>query len=180
MLSLCVRNRQGGFTLIELMVAISIVSIMSVAGLTFYGAAQRSARDSKRVQDVLEIQKALEQYYAINHGNPSPPPYDYPLVPAARPDWTAISTTDFTGGNDLNSYFQGNKPPVTPNRIDSTYDYQYLYCAGPPMKYVVCAKLENDRGGNLDALGNVDATNCRLNSDTANPQKYYCVTSLSQ
>ncbi len=55
-----------GFTLIELMVAISIVAILATMGFSTYTKAQSSARDSKRVSDLQEIAKALEQYKAIS------------------------------------------------------------------------------------------------------------------
>ena len=55
-----------GFTLIELMVAISIVAILSTVGMSFYGTAQKSARDSKRKQDINAIATALEIYKQAN------------------------------------------------------------------------------------------------------------------
>lgn len=58
-------NNQPGFTLIELMVAISIVAILAAVGLVVYSTAQKSARISKRVQDLKAVQTALETYKSI-------------------------------------------------------------------------------------------------------------------
>src|ERR1035437_10377472 len=57
----------AGFTLVELMVVISIIAILSMIGLTIYTSAQKSARDGKRRADLLTIQTALEQY-RVEHG----------------------------------------------------------------------------------------------------------------
>lgn len=57
-------GRKKGFTLIELMVAISIVAILATVGIIQYSAAQSIARDSKIKQDVEEIKKAVYIYRA--------------------------------------------------------------------------------------------------------------------
>jgi prepilin-type N-terminal cleavage/methylation domain-containing protein len=54
-----------GFTLIELMVAISIVAILAAIGMVMYGSAQATARDAKRKGDLEDIKKAM---YLITTG----------------------------------------------------------------------------------------------------------------
>lgn len=49
-----------GFTLVELMVAISIVAILAVVGLVVYGNVQATARNSQREQSLQAIATALE------------------------------------------------------------------------------------------------------------------------
>ncbi len=60
-------NTKKGFTIIELLVVISIIGTMSSIVLSVLNNAQAKARDSKRVQMLTEIQKALELYYD-DHG----------------------------------------------------------------------------------------------------------------
>ncbi len=60
-----------GFTLIELMIAISIVIILSVVGFVVFSSTQAKARDGKRVQDLQQIQVALEEYYQDHGSYPS-------------------------------------------------------------------------------------------------------------
>ena len=60
-----------GFTLIELLVVISIIAILSTIGMTLYSGVQKSARMSKRIQDLKAIQSALQVYYTINKSYPS-------------------------------------------------------------------------------------------------------------
>ncbi len=52
-------NSQG-FTLIELMIAISIVAIMAVAGLLALQQAQKSGRDARRRQEIQAIATVIE------------------------------------------------------------------------------------------------------------------------
>lgn len=56
----------SGFTLIELLVVIAIIVILAVLIIIRIGNAQRDARDSKRLADVDQIQKALEMYKIKN------------------------------------------------------------------------------------------------------------------
>jgi len=54
-----------GFTLLELLVVISIIVILITMGLSSYSTAQKKGRDAKRKSDIKEIQGALEQYYSV-------------------------------------------------------------------------------------------------------------------
>ena len=58
------QNHKKAFTLIELLVVISIISLLASIVLTSLSQARTKALDSKRVQDMLQAQKALELYYA--------------------------------------------------------------------------------------------------------------------
>lgn len=51
-----------GFTLIELMVAVSIIAILSTAGVVVFRNAQIAGRDGRRIGDVNAIAAALEQH----------------------------------------------------------------------------------------------------------------------
>ena len=50
---------QKGFTLVELMVAISIIAILSTIGMVMFSAAQEGARDARRKGDLEDIKKAM-------------------------------------------------------------------------------------------------------------------------
>ncbi len=59
-------NIKKGFTLIELMVVISIIGLMSSIVLSALNDARAKARDAQRIQSLKEIQKALILYYDAN------------------------------------------------------------------------------------------------------------------
>lgn len=58
--------KQKGFTLIEIIVVISLIALLSVIGLTAFNRVQRNARDSKRLGDIKELQNGLMLYKAVN------------------------------------------------------------------------------------------------------------------
>jgi len=64
------RQRTGvgeGFSLIELLVVITIIGLLASVGLTSYTRAQERARDAKRQSDLISLKNALEIYYAENN-----------------------------------------------------------------------------------------------------------------
>lgn len=60
------RNSLSAFTLIELLVVIAIIGILSSVVLAALSGARESARDTRRLQDMRQIQTALEMYYNAN------------------------------------------------------------------------------------------------------------------
>lgn len=56
-----------GFSLVELLVVVSLISILSAAALNSYSNAAGEARDAKRVSDMEAIGQALELFYQ-DHG----------------------------------------------------------------------------------------------------------------
>ncbi len=62
-----------GFSLVELLVVITIIAILSVVAYTAVGGHTIKARDSKRKQDIGTIQQTLELYFAEKGIYPSAP-----------------------------------------------------------------------------------------------------------
>ncbi len=56
--------RSNGFTLIEVLVATTIVALLTAIGVVSYSSANRSSRDAKRLSDAEQIRAALEMYRA--------------------------------------------------------------------------------------------------------------------
>jgi prepilin-type N-terminal cleavage/methylation domain-containing protein len=60
-----------GFTLVELLIAISIVAILSVVLSINFSKAQKNGRDQRRIADLKAIQNAAEQYYLLKGSYPT-------------------------------------------------------------------------------------------------------------
>jgi general secretion pathway protein G len=59
-------RKKNAFTLIEILVATTIVAILIAIGTVSYTSVSRKSRDSKRRSDVEQIRAALEMYRADN------------------------------------------------------------------------------------------------------------------
>lgn len=79
------KNKKG-FTLFELLVSISIIAILVAVASTSFSAAQKKARDARRMEDMESVRKAAEQYYMLSNGS-------YPLQAlwVAGQAWTVNS-----------------------------------------------------------------------------------------
>jgi len=54
-----------GFSLLELLVVIGIISILLAIAAASYSTTQMKSRDARRQADLKNIQQAAEQYYSI-------------------------------------------------------------------------------------------------------------------
>ena len=59
-------HQLSGFTIVELLIVIVVIGILAAITIVAYNGIQDRARNAQRVSDVNTIQKALEQYKALN------------------------------------------------------------------------------------------------------------------
>ncbi len=103
-------KRQLGFTLVELLVVITIIGILSGIGISTFSSAQGRGRDAKRKADLHNMAIALQAYYS-DHG-----------VYPATPDWWGAPTAY---GNHTTDYIPGLAPtyirqlPIDPRNNQS-------------------------------------------------------------
>jgi general secretion pathway protein G len=64
------KNKKG-FSLIELIVVMTIIAVITVVGLVNYGASNRKARDNRRAADLEKIRIALEMARQIGSTYPA-------------------------------------------------------------------------------------------------------------
>ncbi|CAG0974595.1 hypothetical protein MYXO_01491 [Myxococcaceae bacterium] len=61
-------RRHGGFSIIELFVALSIVAILAAAGLAMFRSQSLKARRAEAVMGLKAIHRAQRSYFAQNNG----------------------------------------------------------------------------------------------------------------
>jgi prepilin-type N-terminal cleavage/methylation domain-containing protein len=85
--------RERGFTIVELLVTIVIISVLASIGIVAYNAVQTRTNDDVRAADVETIMDALEQYYRKNG--------DYPANDTMNPSQFYPTMTNFTAIKSL-------------------------------------------------------------------------------
>ncbi len=61
-------NYTKAFTLVELLVAMTIIMVLTIVAVVNYGSVQKNARDSKRKADLEKVRVALEMYKQDHDG----------------------------------------------------------------------------------------------------------------
>jgi len=78
------RGRQGGMTLVELMVVVTIIAIIAAIAVTLYQDAQKRARMAADEGVIASMNSAISMYYGKHNGSfpASPGVYVVPSPPA--------------------------------------------------------------------------------------------------
>lgn len=136
-------SKPRGFTLIELMIAISIIAILSVIAVTVYGQVTMNARDARRKLDLLDIAQALEVYYQKNGRYPITLYGDWAYSSAGADDWIVDSGSD---PKQLVPSYISSLPQDPKNSSGSdawniwNMDniFSYAYCGGNSIPTISC------------------------------------------
>lgn len=135
------KHKTKGFTLVELLVVISIIAILSVIGITIFSSAQKSARDAKRKEDIHTIQLALEQYKTQ---------YGYYPPPNGNNWCSTVWNDTFPQLRDSLAPFMSGLIPGDPTRKGQQGDYWYL-SIGSGTGYELLASMEGQPQGTQDS-----------------------------
>jgi len=110
-----------GFSLIELMIAVSIIGVLTTIGLVSFNQANKGARDGKRRADMEQVRAALV-LYRTDVGS-------YPV----KVDWTGMVSV-------VRNYLSTSS--VQDPKPSPYVQYQYSYVAATN-GFTICAILEN-------------------------------------
>lgn len=64
-------NTSRGFTLIELLIVMTIIVVLASVGLTLYGTSVTRAKEAALMEDLFQMRKAIDEYYADKQKYPS-------------------------------------------------------------------------------------------------------------
>lgn len=148
-----------GFTLVELLIVITIIGILSSIGLSTFTSAQTKSRDVKRKTHLKQLSDAFEAYYN-DHG-------EYP--DEADIVWGA-------GFTDINGTVYMVQLPQDPT-LGLTYFYDALAPAGSNTQYQLYAYLENANDSAIMTLaspicgGGGEPCNYGVSSPNITPQE---------
>ena len=119
-------EKRGGFTLIELVVAVSLIGILLGGGFVRYSKVTRNAQKERNRANMVIIQKTFFQYFYRMHlnGNPHFPPTPQNESSIMDSTWCATvidSSMALTTPNDL---FANNELPT--NNMGSAFFYSTI------------------------------------------------------
>jgi len=127
-----------GFTIIELLVVMAIIGMLASVILVVFSGVQAKSRDTRRIEDVREMQKALSLYYVDGNRFPQAP------SPVTITGSDAVSTALVNAGAI---------PAVSPDPV--TPDFDYTYQATSSGFYTITFCLETDSIPNfVEGCGN--------------------------
>jgi prepilin-type N-terminal cleavage/methylation domain-containing protein len=138
---------QKGFTLVELLIVIALISILSVAVLATINPIEQAnkARDAKFKNDAAEVLSAYERYYASKNAYPwndvgtTVVSGTQLIIGSTETRFGIISGADTDGvlitASELKSSFR-NKAPFETDATAKVEDRMYTYFDGNSSSYV--------------------------------------------
>lgn len=134
----------GGFTLIELLIVMIILGILSLLIFGNYSTSIRKGRDTRRKNDLSQIQKALEMYYE-----------DYSSYPTTITLGSKFCKTNPCGALDKVYMIKlPNDPQYSTSYPVNTSTYTYLREPSGAYYYLLsCIENGNDMGNGISQAG---------------------------
>lgn len=127
-----VLKKKKGFTLVELLIVISIVAILSAVVMSNFTLARQKGRDARRKADIQSIQSALELYRS-DIGS-------YPVTAALA---SCGNSASLPGTGTYSGVIYMRKIPCGP---DGTTPYTYVQSG---TTYTITTTLENTKDPDL-------------------------------
>jgi prepilin-type N-terminal cleavage/methylation domain-containing protein len=131
-------SKKSGFTLVEILVAIAIVSILASVIFANLGEARKKAHDTQRANDLGQIQVALRVYRDAYSS-------DYP---------TAISGEEIVSTSGVGQMIAPYITNTITDPLNGTAGYGYYYdsaytCNGTSHVVVIAQAMERTNAGNF-------------------------------
>jgi general secretion pathway protein G len=154
-------NRKQGFTLVEVLIVISIIGLLASIILVGLGGFRAKGRDTRRITDLRSVQTALELYYTKFS--------EYP----ADSNWDALESTLRGAGIGVTNI---PRDPLTGRAGLDQYAYD---ASSDRQSYVLRALLEDPNTPQLrddfDGFGSNPIPGITLDCSDSTTKPYYCV-----
>lgn len=135
-----IKQRQAGFTIIEMLIVVTILAMLAGVLVPVLQEGQQTARDSRRMQDLRTVQSALADYFRAE---------------GEYPDTAGEWNTDFDDGYGTNGDGTGYIPGLVPTYLPAlprdpdpsrpTATIHYMYQSdGDDYKFVLNGCPEED------------------------------------
>lgn len=82
-------NSKRGFTLVELMIVITVIAILATIAVVSFTRVQKQARDTKRKAEIKSLQTALQAYFTEKQ--------HYPNTAPVTPGTAQVASVALTG-----------------------------------------------------------------------------------
>jgi len=123
-----IKLNKSGFTLIELIVSVTIIAVMTVVAAVSFTGVGRKSRDARRISDLQKIAIALEMIKQQGGGSTYPATSGSLVTGGFLPFW-----------------------PVGPKGVSNSDNY--IYTPTSNYTYRLCAFVENTDSISSDVLG---------------------------
>lgn len=145
----CAKAGRGGFTLIEILIVVAIISLLSSVVLVGLGPVQRAGRDARRLSDIRRIEQAVTLYDTQHGGR-------YPASGGALLPNSGWSNSNDTSWTTLANVMGMGPLPVDPQNspggwpgAGTSHSYAYVSIAagcGAQRFYMLVYNLESASG----------------------------------
>ena len=136
--------RLKGFTLIELIVVVAILGLAASFVFASLTDAQKDARDKRRVQDLKQLESALQLYYTR-----------YNSFPTEASGANGNVSTNVVFRNAIAPYLSGTPTDPVPGNATYYYYYDgYHNCGGKYYAVIFARQVDKAANANYDTFLN--------------------------
>jgi len=149
-----------GFSLAEVLIAIVIITILTIGSIAVYSTQLAKARDTERTNDVARIKLMLDQFVAEYGLPPNPDIADAKRVSrntkvkdncaALDTLYKCFSKINYSSKEDLLELFSDPSQGIPNNQASPPQPYGYLYGADQNT-YKICTMLEDQASKMLNS-----------------------------
>ena len=168
---------RAGFSLAEVLIAIVIITILTIGSIAVYSSQLGKARDTERSNDISRIKLYLDQLVA-QYGAPPNPNFNPRRFPAGSTKtdcqdnkklYDCFKTLQLSSKEDLYEMFLDPSQDVVNSRSASSAPYGYKYGA-TDNSYKLCSMLEDQQSPILNS------DNAGASASGGAGDDLYCVT----